>query len=589
MSDIAAALTASLPRDGSAPMTGDLQLSGATPVNGRSAVSKDFVTSFLAAATGMPTGAISAYAGNVAPAGYLECNGQAVNRTTYADLFGVISTIYGAGNGVDTFNVPDLRDYFIRGKSAARAVGSTQIGSLAAHTHPTSDPGHNHVQAAHTHSASQPAHTHGVSDPGHTHSSNAENVTGGYQWGAGGETHSMPATINTALTGISIAAGGADAVTVASETATNAPTVTGLVVGAAGGAETVPQNMAQIYIIKAIDDLGPITGIVGITSSDVNIIDIGVSNPVAPELVIHSNVAFGIPKLDLNGRISPAQLPAGTQSFLGTFDASTGQNPSQTYPAVTYLDGDTYLVSAQGTIPVYDPNTNLPVSQLVEIGWNLVYLNNTSQPVGWYFLEAPVVTAAIASQVAFSPFGTISATNVQDALEEVDAEKAPLSAATATGTSFTPVGTLSATDVQAAIAELDGEKAANLRPVYSGTLASSGVVGGATPLPLTDEFIRGFTKVGAKLYPLEPGYYSITGTMAVEATSSWLGGLLRKNGTVNLTQQVQPPYTSSFAVISIASMAYFDGVNDYVELCVNHSAGSGTVRDARMTIAKVSG
>ena len=348
------------------------------------------------------------------------------------------------------------------------------------------------------------------------------------------------------------------------------------------------------------------------------------TNPVVPDLVIHSNVPFGIPKLDLNGWISPAQLPAGTQSFLGTFNASTGQNPSQTYPAVTYLDGDTYLVSAQGTIPVYNPNTNLPVSQLVETGWNLVYLNNTSQPVGWYFLEAPVVTAAIASQVAFSPSGTISATNVQDALEEVDAEKAPLSAATATGTSFTPVGgiaaanvqdalvelddekapstastatgtsftpvgTISATNVQAAIAELDGEKAANLRPVYSGTLASSGIAAGITPLPLTDEFSRGFTRVGTKLYPLEPGYYAITGGMTVDAVTSWLGGLLRKNGTTLLTQQIQPPYSTQYAVVSMASMAYFDGVNDYVELCVNHTAASGTVSNARMTIAKVSG
>lgn len=42
------------------------------------------------------------------PAGWLECNGQAVSRTTYAELFAQISTTFGAGNGTTTFNVPTI-------------------------------------------------------------------------------------------------------------------------------------------------------------------------------------------------------------------------------------------------------------------------------------------------------------------------------------------------------------------------------------------------------------------------------------------------------------------------------------------------
>lgn len=57
----------------------------------------------------MPTGAVMPFAGGTAPTGWLFCNGQAVSRSTYSDLFSVISTTYGVGDGSTTFNVPDLR------------------------------------------------------------------------------------------------------------------------------------------------------------------------------------------------------------------------------------------------------------------------------------------------------------------------------------------------------------------------------------------------------------------------------------------------------------------------------------------------
>ena len=49
-----------------------------------------------------PIGHVAAYAGNVVPLGYLECNGAAVSRTTYVDLFGVCGILYGAGDGTTT-------------------------------------------------------------------------------------------------------------------------------------------------------------------------------------------------------------------------------------------------------------------------------------------------------------------------------------------------------------------------------------------------------------------------------------------------------------------------------------------------------
>lgn len=53
-------------------------------------------------------GFISAFAGSTAPTGWLVCDGSAISRTNYADLFTAIGTTYGTGDGSTTFNLPDL-------------------------------------------------------------------------------------------------------------------------------------------------------------------------------------------------------------------------------------------------------------------------------------------------------------------------------------------------------------------------------------------------------------------------------------------------------------------------------------------------
>jgi len=60
-------------------------------------------------AANIPAGSVMFYASSTAPSGWLLCNGQAVSRTIYSGLFGVIGTVYGAGDGSTTFNVPDMR------------------------------------------------------------------------------------------------------------------------------------------------------------------------------------------------------------------------------------------------------------------------------------------------------------------------------------------------------------------------------------------------------------------------------------------------------------------------------------------------
>ncbi|PZX32066.1 tail collar domain [Cupriavidus phytorum] len=88
-------------------------------------------------------GTVLYHAVSSVPAGYLKANGGAVSRTTYADLFNVLGTGYGSGDGSTTFNLPELRGEFIRGwddgrgVDAGRVIGIGQADDLKTHLHST--------------------------------------------------------------------------------------------------------------------------------------------------------------------------------------------------------------------------------------------------------------------------------------------------------------------------------------------------------------------------------------------------------------------------------------------------------------------
>lgn len=65
---------------------------------------------------GVPAGAMFPFAGTAAPTGYLLCDGSAVSRSTYAALFTAIGTVWGAGDGTTTFNLPDMRGRVAAGR-----------------------------------------------------------------------------------------------------------------------------------------------------------------------------------------------------------------------------------------------------------------------------------------------------------------------------------------------------------------------------------------------------------------------------------------------------------------------------------------
>lgn len=86
-----------------------------------------------------PASEVCYFARTTAPTGWLKANGAAISRTAYADLFAAIGTTFGAGDGVNTFNLPDLRGEFLRswddsrGIDSGRSLGGWQSGSPVAH------------------------------------------------------------------------------------------------------------------------------------------------------------------------------------------------------------------------------------------------------------------------------------------------------------------------------------------------------------------------------------------------------------------------------------------------------------------------
>ena len=91
--------------------------------------------------TSFDAGMVQMFANTTVPTGWLECDGAAVSRSTYATLFAAIGTTYGSGDGSSTFTLPDMRGEFprgwdnTRGVDNGRGIGSTQADQMEQHNH----------------------------------------------------------------------------------------------------------------------------------------------------------------------------------------------------------------------------------------------------------------------------------------------------------------------------------------------------------------------------------------------------------------------------------------------------------------------
>lgn len=104
-------------------ITYDNTESGMTAANVQDAITE--LSTAPKGGTGVPVGSIFWLAAQTAPEGYLICDGSAVSRTEYADLFAAIGTTFGTGDGSTTFALPNLQAAFIRGAGSQNGYSAT--------------------------------------------------------------------------------------------------------------------------------------------------------------------------------------------------------------------------------------------------------------------------------------------------------------------------------------------------------------------------------------------------------------------------------------------------------------------------------
>jgi microcystin-dependent protein len=166
-------------------------------------------------------GMVTSWAGSHSnvPSGWILCNGDAVSRTTYADLFAVIGTNYGVGNGTTTFNLPYYDDYWLIGAPSSLSTapdhnglpGSWRVASgvqfYDSFSHSTNGAHSSHATSMtpageHNHAAN---HTHVVTAAASGSATEGTHaVSGVFSFAGAAHTHSITSGANSALAAVKL-------------------------------------------------------------------------------------------------------------------------------------------------------------------------------------------------------------------------------------------------------------------------------------------------------------------------------------------------------------------------------------------------
>lgn len=196
-------------------------------------------------ASAVPIGSVQMWSGNSAnvPSGWLLCNGQAINRTTYETLYTLQGNVFGAGDGSTTFNLPDMRDRFVVG--AGNAYSSNSQGGVA-----SNNISHTHTVNAHTHTVGN--HTHDGSSLialFNLQNDRAYMVERSYSWSASKANYTGSSHANTYISNVGTGIVGNVGSGGASTTSSNGSS-TGS--GGSTGLDNRPPYLGILYIIKVI-------------------------------------------------------------------------------------------------------------------------------------------------------------------------------------------------------------------------------------------------------------------------------------------------------------------------------------------------
>lgn len=200
-----------------------------------------------------PIGTLLPFAGSstTLPTGWLLCDGAAVSRTTYAVLFAVVGTTYGAGNGTTTFNLPNLTNRVPVGSGGSYSRGTTG-GAATVTLSDAQMPSHNHSLSVSGTATSAGSHSHGGStdsDGSHSHSGDGGAGSRSDLLASGGSSAATPGSGSTSSAGshshgISTDSSGSHShsVSVSGSVGTS---------GSDAAHENMPPFVAMPYIIRA--------------------------------------------------------------------------------------------------------------------------------------------------------------------------------------------------------------------------------------------------------------------------------------------------------------------------------------------------